>query len=181
MNSITINTGIRDTFSDTLKNLKSGFLNDAEKTKKSNEEQVFQRIYETHYESIFNYMQIFFRERKTAEERTHTIFLSVWSLYKGYLSKNCPSIIDIFQIARNFTSNQFQEVQLKCNGVENSSIEFGRVALKEKYQYLSQQQRSIIYLVLIEGLSYQEVARVENSDLISVQGIYRNATRKLSM
>lgn len=178
MNSSTFNSNysvFKNSFFVPLKKNATNAFKATERTQIFEEKKIFQDIYETHFEVIFKYMTVVFGNKKIAKEHTHNIFLNAWYLYNGYLSENQPSLIDILQIARHLSLNENLKVQSKKDDTKYTSYQFQSVNLRQDFQDLSPQQRSVIYLVLVEGLSYEDVARVEHSNVEQVQNIYRNA------
>lgn len=146
------------------------------------------------YEPVYRYVHFKVRDPQASDDLTSEVFLRVLeALKKGQMWKKTPDAW-IFGIARNVVADHYRknswhtevelDERLSAPG-EESPIR--QVMIDEEYEELSQaitmltdEQRDVILLRFMEGLSINEVAEVLNKTPGAVKGLQHRALRALS-
>lgn len=146
-------------------------------------------LYERYHQDVFQYLYYNVGERHLAEDLTSDVFLKVFKAIQNFETKNSNFKGWLYQIARNTLVDHYRkllihpEVELNeqmeeadCEDVvaladKNFSSEILILALKE----LSEDQRNVLVLRFVAGMSLEESSRVLHKTLDSVKGLQRRA------
>ena len=140
----------------------------------SGDSEAFATLYDMYVEAIYRF--VFFRvsEEQTAEDLTSQIFLKAWDNLSSYQIRGLPFRAWLFRIARNSVIDYYRTFK------ETTPLESGAIAEAElavevdssverrlqaeeirlALQHLTEDQRQVLTLRFIEGLSTEEVAQV---------------------
>ncbi len=140
----------------------------------SGDSEAFATLYDRYIEAIYRF--VFFRvsEEQTAEDLTSHIFLKAWDNLSSYQFRGLPFRAWLFRIARNSVIDYYRTFKettpLEPNAVTEPDLaaevdskverqlqaEEIRLALRQ----LTEDQRQVLTLRFIEGLSTGEVAKI---------------------
>jgi RNA polymerase sigma-70 factor (ECF subfamily) len=140
----------------------------------SGDPEAFATLYDRYVEAIYRF--VFFRvsEEQTAEDLTSHIFLKAWDNLSSYQFRGLPFRAWLFRIARNSVIDYYRTFKettpLEPNAIAEPDLaaevdskverrlqaEEIRLALRQ----LTEDQRQVLTLRFIEGLSTEEVAKI---------------------
>jgi RNA polymerase sigma-70 factor (ECF subfamily) len=134
----------------------------------------FATLYDTYVEQIYRF--IFFRvgDEQTAEDLTSQVFLKAWDNLSSYQIRGLPFSAWLFRIARNNIIDYYrtykETTSLESPAVdkpdpatavdENVERRLQAEEVRLALQQLTGDQRQVLTLRFIEGLSTEEVAQV---------------------
>jgi RNA polymerase sigma-70 factor (ECF subfamily) len=145
-------------------------------------------LYLNHYQSIYRYLYFRAGDQKTAEDLTSEVFLKMIQALPHYRVQNVPFQAWLFQIARNLAidyhrkhaSHPVIEMQedLK-DGLqsidETLDIKLTHESLNQAFEKLTDDQRDVILLRFIEGMSLAQVGKTLHKSEDSIKGLQHRA------
>lgn len=138
------------------------------------DQEAFATLYDSYLESIYRFIYIRVEDRQTAEDITSTVFMKAWENLSSYQPRGVPFRAWLFRIARNSvidhyrTRKQAAPLESVINIIENESQPLSekinnRMETDEVLKYmrqLTEDQRNVLSLKFIQGLSTKEIASV---------------------
>lgn len=140
----------------------------------SGEQNAFAMLYDAYIEQIYRFIYFRVSDAQTAEDLTSQVFLKAWDKLSSYQIRGLPFSAWLFRIARNGVIDYYRTFK-ETTPLEPDVIarpdpaadvdekverrleaEEVRLAL----QHLTEDQRQVLTLRFIEGLSTEEVAQV---------------------
>ena len=140
----------------------------------SGEQDAFATLYDAYIEQIYRFIYFRVGDGQTAEDLTSQVFLKAWDKLSSYQIRGLPFSAWLFRIARNSVIDYYRTFK-ETTPLEPDVIarpdpaadvdekverrleaEEVRLAL----QHLTEDQRQVLTLRFIEGLSTEEVAQV---------------------
>ena len=143
------------------------------------------RLYDQHHESIFRYLWLRLGDRQAAEDLTGDVFMRMLTALPGYRSVGLPFRAWLYRIAHNLLVDHFRKAnnrvlvpldEIKEQNDENdpaSATEQKLIVARVNHalSQLDQNQREVIVLRFIVGLSLREVAWAVNKTEAAVKSL----------
>jgi RNA polymerase sigma-70 factor (ECF subfamily) len=128
----------------------------------------------------------FVRDHHEAEDITQNVFAKLTKAIKHYQQQEVPFDAWILRVARNAALDFLrakraiptEEVRVADSGHAETSLDRGR-ALREALEELPEDQREVLVLRHIVGLSPVEIADTLNKSESSVHGLHHRGRRSL--
>ena len=145
-------------------------------------------LYLNHYQRIYRYLYYRAGDTQTAEDLTSEVFLKMVQALPRYRLQNIPFQAWLFQIARNLAIDHHRKHEshpdvempedLKEDGQsldEDLEIKLTSDLLSGALNKLTDDQRDVILLRFVDGMSLAQVAQVLHRSEDSVKGLQRRA------
>ena len=131
-------------------------------------------LYDRHHESIFKYLWLRVGDRQAAEDLTGDVFIRMMSALPNYRFAGAPFRAWLYRIAHNLIVDHIRRANLRTSvpleAIEEQAHDNDpRAVVEHKLQVerlqqalmqLDQNQREVVALRFVVGLSLQEVAQV---------------------
>jgi RNA polymerase sigma-70 factor, ECF subfamily len=143
-------------------------------------------LYVRYADDVLRYVNSFVRDHHEAEDITQNVFTKLMSAIKRYEQREVPFDAWILRVARNAALDQLrakravptEEVRLTDTGSAQTGLDRGR-ALREALEALPEDQREVLVLRHIVGLSPVEIAGTLDKTESSVHGLHHRGRRSL--
>ncbi|MGB7684994.1 MAG: sigma-70 family RNA polymerase sigma factor [Solirubrobacterales bacterium] len=143
-------------------------------------------LYVRYADDVLRYVNSFIRDHHEAEDVTQNVFAKLMSAIKRYEQREVPFDAWILRVARNAALDQLrarravptEEVRLTDTGSVQTGIDRGR-ALREALEALPEDQREVLVLRHIVGLSPVEIAGTLDKTESSIHGLHHRGRRSL--
>ena len=150
---------------------------------------IFLLIYSKYKKAIYYEVLKKILNPDIAKDLCQEIFIKVWkNLYK-YQAEKGKMYTWLINIAKNHCIDYFRSPYFSNNratslidnnlSVSPNSIYSDKITVKQLLSYLKKDQREIIELLFIEGLSHTQVSKIKNMPLGSVKSKSRIAITRL--
>ena len=150
-------------------------------------------LYQNHRLGIFRYLFYRTGDMQSADDLTSEVFLRMVRFLPGFQIQNAPFRAWLFQIARNVLFDHYRkmngrsEVQLEENMAEHPIHSQPRpvegslnsVTLQQALEMLSSEQRDVVVMRFVTGMSIAEVAHTLNKSEDAIKGLQRRALSNL--
>lgn len=143
-------------------------------------------LYVRYADDVLRYVASFVGDHHEAEDITQNVFAKLMSAIKKYEQQDVPFDAWILRVARNAALDYLrarraipaEEVRLVDTGRAQTSIDRGR-ALRQALEDLPEDQREVLVLRHIVGLSPVEIAGTLDKTESSVHGLHHRGRRSL--
>jgi len=145
-------------------------------------------LYLNHYQSIYRYLYFRSGDPQTAEDLTSEVFLKMIQALPHYRMQNVPFQAWLFQIARNLAIDYHRKqashpsVELKEDLKdghqpldETLEIKLTHASLTQSLEKLTDDQRDVILLRFVEGMSLAQVGKILHKSEDSIKGLQHRA------
>lgn len=138
------------------------------------DEQAFAALYNSYVDDIFRFIYLRVEDQQTAEDICSGVFLRAWEKLGSYQVRGVPfrawlfriarnAVIDHYRTRKNNTSldavvNAHDESKLSISQEVGLRLESDRVL--RNMQRLTEDQRNVLTLKLVNGLTTKEIAKV---------------------
>jgi RNA polymerase sigma-70 factor (ECF subfamily) len=160
---------------------------------KEGDASAYGELYESHRLSVYRYLYYRTGDTQTADDLTSEVFLRMIRFLSGYRFQDAPFQAWLFRIAHNLLNDHYrktngrQPVQLEENVMDNPlhgrsrpvEHSLNSVTLQQALEMLSGEQREVIVMRFITGMSIAEVARALHKTEDAVKGLQRRALSNL--
>lgn len=153
------------------------------------DEQAFKQLYETTHKKVFQYLYRFTNGHNMAEDLVVDTYVEIWKSAKSFRNES-KALTWIIGISRNIAMNAFRQNKMKeyeldedmmrppeqfqnCAGNEITHI------LKDALNRLPTSHREILDLVFLQGLHYEDIARIVRIPVNTVKTRVFHAKEKL--
>ncbi len=147
------------------------------------DQEAFARLYDAYLERIYRYIYFRVADEQVAEDITSEVFLKAWEKLDTYQAGSSPFIAWLYRIAHNAVIDQYRtrKVSIKLEDArpaeishddrtdEKLDLQFELQELQQALQELTEEQKQVLILKFIQGLSTPEIA----SQLGKQQGAVR--------
>jgi RNA polymerase sigma-70 factor (ECF subfamily) len=148
--------------------------------------EAFRALYDRFIDRVFRYAYMMLRNRHLAEEVAQETMIAVWTSASRFAGRSKVSTW-IFGIARNQALRLLRKEE-RGSRVPNSPLitpDPSRQAehelrIAEAMRELPDPQREVVFLTFYEGLSYQEIAAIQDVPHGTVKSRMFHAKRKLA-
>lgn len=143
-------------------------------------------LYVRYADDILRYVTGFVRDQHEAEDITQNVFAKLMKAIQKYKQREVPFDAWIFRVARNAALDHLRarraiptdEVRLVDTGRAQTELDRGR-ALRQALERLPEDQREVLVLRHIIGLSPVEIAGTLKRSESSVHGLHHRGRRSL--
>lgn len=149
------------------------------------QKEALSQLYELMYNDVFRYIFSIVNSREYAQDLTHDTFLHIYKNAKQYQTKGHPTAW-IMTISRNVTymslrkTNREKTVHYDIDQVDESmDMIHDKILIEKMLNTLTMQEREIIVLHVVEGLTFREIAYIMDCKLSTVLNKYHRSIKKL--
>jgi RNA polymerase sigma-70 factor (ECF subfamily) len=143
-------------------------------------------LYVRYADDVLRYVASFVRDHHDAEDITQNVFAKLMTAIKKYEQREVPFDAWILRVARNASLDHLrakraiptEEVRVTDTGRAQTSLDRGQ-ALREALEQLPDDQREVLVLRHIIGLSPVEIAGTLDKSESSVHGLHHRGRRTL--
>jgi RNA polymerase sigma-70 factor (ECF subfamily) len=143
-------------------------------------------LYVRYADDVLRYVTSFVRDHHEAEDITQNVFAKMMTAIKKYEQREVPFDAWILRVARNAALDHLrakraiptEEVRLTDTGSAQTGLDRGR-ALRQALEELPEDQREVLVLRHIVGLSPVEIAGTLDKTESSVHGLHHRGRRSL--
>ncbi len=143
-------------------------------------------LYVRYADDVLRYVASFVRDHHEAEDITQNVFTKLMTAIRKYEQREVPFEAWILRVARNAALDHLrakraiptEEVRVADTGSAQTGLDRGR-ALREALEELPDDQREVLVLRHIVGLSPVEIAGALNKTESSVHGLHHRGRRSL--
>jgi RNA polymerase sigma-70 factor (ECF subfamily) len=145
-------------------------------------------LYVRYAPDVQRYVASFVHDHHEAEDITQNVFAKLMSAIQKYEQREVPFTAWILRVARNAALDHMrarravptEEVRIADNGQAQVGLDRGR-ALREALEDLPDDQREVLVLRHIVGLSPTEIATALDKTESSVHGLHHRGRRALKL
>jgi len=144
----------------------------------------FGELYDYLARRVFNYARTITRNKETAEDITHDVFIQTLQ-HASRIEKAADPVAYIMVVTRNHSYNllkrESRTTVLEDDILDNATISspYERLLFEDAFNTLPASQRETVYLHLICGYAHKDVAAIQNAPLVTVKWRYGQALSKL--
>jgi RNA polymerase sigma-70 factor, ECF subfamily len=143
-------------------------------------------LYVRYADDVLRFVASFVRDQHEAEDITQNVFAKLMKAIKRYEQREVPFDAWILRVARNAALDHLrakkaiptEEVRLVDTGRAQTSLDRGQ-ALRQALEELPEDQREVLVLRHIVGLSPVEIAGTLDKTESSVHGLHHRGRRSL--
>jgi RNA polymerase sigma-70 factor, ECF subfamily len=143
-------------------------------------------LYVRYADDVQRYVASFVHDHHEAEDITQNVFAKLMTAIKRYEQREVPFAAWILRVARNAALDHLrskraiptEEVRIADTGRAQTSLDRGQ-ALREALEQLPEDQREVLVLRHIVGLTPVEIAGTLNKTESSVHGLHHRGRRSL--
>jgi len=143
-------------------------------------------LYVRYADDVLRYVTGFIRDHHEAEDITQNVFAKLMTAINKYEEREVPFDAWILRVARNAALDHLrarraiptEEVRLTDTGAAETAVDRGR-ALRQALESLPEDQREVLILRHIAGLSPMEIADTLDKSESSVHGLHHRGRRSL--
>jgi len=152
----------------------------------------FAEIYERHYQGIYNYLYYRVGDARLAEDLASEVFLKALEAIRSFTFRGIRLSSWLYRIAKNLVTDYYrlqpsqEDVLLKegliaAEGSPGEALEEGitQRRLWRALQGLTEEQRQVIILKFIDGLSNTEVAQIMGKSEGAIKSLQHRALAAL--
>jgi RNA polymerase sigma-70 factor (ECF subfamily) len=153
---------------------------------KSGDQEGLHYLYARYADDVLRYVAGFIRDHHEAEDITQNVFAKLMTAIKKYEQREVPFEAWILRVARNAALDHLrarraiptEEIRIADTGHTETSLDRGR-ALRQALEELPEDQREVLVLRHIVGLSPVEIAGILDKTESSVHGLHHRGRRSL--
>ncbi|MDN5212758.1 sigma-70 family RNA polymerase sigma factor [Fulvivirgaceae bacterium BMA12] len=149
-------------------------------------------LYRDHYRTLFNYGLKIIKDKEVVRDCIQDGFYNLWTdpsklenvvVIKSYLIGILRNLI-LKHIASNGKTDGLKdfntfEISIEDTLIDNENKEATSQQLQRAISNLTPKQKEIIYLRFYEGLSYEEIEKITNTNYQSVRNLLSKAIKNL--
>jgi RNA polymerase sigma-70 factor (ECF subfamily) len=143
-------------------------------------------LYVRYADDVLRYVASFVRDQHEAEDITQNVFAKLMTAIKKYEQREVPFEAWILRVARNASLDHLrakraiptEEVRVADSGGAQVGLDRGR-ALRQALEDLPEDQREVLVLRHIVGLSPAEIAGTLDKTESSIHGLHHRGRRSL--
>ena len=152
------------------------------------EEEAWSEIFQRHFSSIYAYIRRRVESVSVAEDLAAQVFLEGLERIGGFTYRGVPLVAWLFRIAHNMVVSHYRrqaadagqqsreaQADIASPVEETVDLEFLREELVEAMSTLTDDQRQVVMLRFLEGLSTREVAAVLDKPAGAVKALQHRA------
>lgn len=134
----------------------------------------FARLYDKYVDAVYRFVFLRLGDEHNAEDLTSQVFIKAWEKLGGYEMRGLPFGAWLFRIARNITVDHYRayretvplesddasEAEAACDVDQEVETKVDLERLLSLMNSLTEDQRQVLTLKFVEGLSTEEIAQV---------------------
>lgn len=130
--------------------------------------------------SIYQYVKAKLFEKEDTDDLVQNVFISFYKAIEKF-DENRPIKPYLFQIVQNELKMYYRSIKFSVPLDNNTYLEDGRHIDIKSEDYLNRlnQEEQVIFLYIIDGYSYKEIAKLIKKPLNTIKSIVRRARLKL--
>jgi len=144
----------------------------------------FEALFRAHYPEIVRYLAVRLGSREDALDLASEVFAEAWRRVPGLQWRGRPVRAWLYRVAGNMAADELKRRQREqtlareetAGAVEDVDT---RLALDAALRSLAPEHQLVVHLRLVEGLPFDEVARVMNRSVGACQMLMLRAARSL--
>ena len=143
-------------------------------------------LYVRYKDNVYGYVLSFVRDPHEAEDVTQHVFLKLMSVIHKYQAREVPFTSWLLRVARNVALDHLrQRRMLPCEEVYETTREFDdsgrdrRWGLEQALEALPEEQRNVVVLRHLVGLTPGEIAERMGRTESSIHGLHHRARKAL--
>ena len=143
-------------------------------------------LYVTYKDNVYGYVLSFVRDQHEAEDVTQQVFLKLMSVIHKYQRRDVPFTSWLLRVARNVALDHLRQRRLvPCEEVYEATREADdsgrerRWGLEQALAALPEEQRNVVVLRHLVGLTPGEIAERMGRSEASVHGLHHRARKTL--
>lgn len=146
-----------------------------------------QQVYKAYISYIYTIVYGILGNKENAEDITSEFFIKLWEKadyyktgngHRGYLATMARNMaIDYLRkYKKEELTDEFQEIGF-AGSIEDQVI--GELALEEALSYLKQEEKQIVDMKVLGGLTFKEISQILSKPIGTITWKYQNAMKKL--
>ena len=150
-----------------------------------NETDILGEIYDLMRDDIYRYIYSIVKSKEMAQDLTHDTFIQIYKNIHLYKENGHPKAW-IITISRNITymsfrkHNREQVVDYEIDAVDEGMKDIhDKMMIRVLLDKLSVEEREIIILHVVEGLTFKEISEIMEMKLTTVLNKYHRSLKKL--
>lgn len=154
----------------------------------------FARLYDACVERVYRYIYFRVTDDETAEDITSQVFIKAWENLDRYKIRKSPFISWLYRIARNAVIDHYRTrketlaleevspVQVSADESLDEVLEMQFVSheLRLAMQQLTEEQRQVLILKFVDGLSTPEITKLMGKRQGAVRALQMRALQRLA-
>lgn len=152
---------------------------------KAGDENAMHFLYSTYADNIYGYVRSIVRDEHEAEDVTQTVFTKLMAAIARYDERGVPFVAWLLRMARNQAIDHLRaqraiptESAIDAREVRVPDLDHAQ-CFREALASLPEEQRSVVYLRHVIGLSPGEIAKRMHRTEHSVHGLHHRGRRAL--
>lgn len=161
---------------------------------KQGDREAFAILYSEYFNPIYRFIYFQVRQKKDAEDLAQSVFLKALEAIENFREQGFPfsswlyriarnSVIDFWKKKRGQTIDDpefFSEIpDTRALPWEKASEGFRAEYLRKLIQEISEDQKEVILLYFVEGLSYPEIAEITGRSEEAIRALKHRALKSL--
>jgi RNA polymerase sigma-70 factor, ECF subfamily len=154
----------------------------------SGDRDAFAFLYARYAEDVYSYVRSIVRDHHEAEDVTQHVFAKLLRAIGSYQERKAPFLAWVLRVARNSALDHLRHRRLvPVEGIQGSGTGDGGLYaawrlsdLKEALAVLTHEQREVVVLRHLAGLTQPEIAVMTGKSATSVHGLHHRGVRALS-
>jgi RNA polymerase sigma-70 factor (ECF subfamily) len=150
------------------------------------DEEAIRFLYVTYKDNVYGYVLSFVRDQHEAEDVTQHVFLKLMRVIPKYQAREVPFTSWLLRVARNVALDHLRQRRMvPCEEVYEASHEADdsgrerRWGLEQALEALPEEQRSVVILRHLVGLTPGEIAERMGRSEASIHGLHHRARKAM--
>ena len=146
----------------------------------------FEALFRAHYPEVVRYLAVRLGSRDDALDLASEVFAEAWRRVPGLQWRGRPVRAWLYRVAANMAADELKR-RARTSTVRDAEDDDAsvvddvdtRLALTEALRTLTPEHQLVVHLRLVEGLPFEDVARVMNRSVAACQMLMLRAARSL--
>lgn len=151
---------------------------------KAGDREAIRFLYIQYKDNVYGYVLSFVRDPHEAEDVTQYVFLKLMSVIQKYQSREVPFTSWLLRVARNTALDHLRQRRvIPCEDVYDTSYESDTAAIDRRWgleqalEALPEEQRNVVVLRHLVGLTPGEIAECMGRTEASIHGLHHRARK----
>jgi RNA polymerase sigma-70 factor (ECF subfamily) len=160
---------------------------------KAGDSQAFTQLYDAYLERVYRYVYFHVSDDQAAEDITSQVFLKAWENLDRYQPGGSPFLAWLYTIARHQVIDHYRTRKASVSIDEVAALpakedavdeqveaRFDLQAMRDALQFLTEEQRQVLILKFIAGLSTSEISKQMGKAEGAIRALQMRALQTLS-